>query len=325
MATDSRSKQRRRGRRRIIGKQFPRGPKQLWSHAAGNGSSGAAITENKVIIFHRVRNEELVECCDVETGKPLWSSRFPTRFRPQVGSTDGPLAVPLIQKNTVFVYGTSGILAALNFTTGDVLWQKNLINEYRAQEGYFGPGSSPILVDDLLIINAGVSEPKQGWWRLDQATGKEVWKSTSEHASYSSPIVYEAGGRKFILITTRMNTYLLDAKTGAEIDKVPFGQRGPTVNAANPVLTGDHFLLTASYGIGSVWELSQPTVFKSNGRTKIYLRANTRRVFLIKIIYSGLMDVRIWGNQFCAVSILKLRAYLGANRAWLCDPDSRGR
>ena len=33
---------------------------------------------------------------------------------------------------------------------------------------------------------------------------------------------------------------------------MPVGKRGPTVNAANPVLLDDHVFITAGYGIGSL-------------------------------------------------------------------------
>jgi hypothetical protein len=44
----------------------------------------------------------------------------------------------------------------------------------------------------------------------------------------------------------------LDPDTGHVHFKFPFGRSGPTVSAANPVVFDDHFLVTASYGIGSV-------------------------------------------------------------------------
>jgi outer membrane protein assembly factor BamB len=34
--------------------------------------------------------------------------------------------------------------------------------------------------------------------------------------------------------------------------RFPFGMRGPTVNAATPLVLGDHLFVTASYGIGAV-------------------------------------------------------------------------
>jgi outer membrane protein assembly factor BamB len=56
-----------------------------------------------------------------------------------------------------------------------------------------------------------------------------------------------------VLAVTRLACVLVDAATGEIRWQFPFGQRGPTVNAATPVLPADNRLLvTAAYGIGTV-------------------------------------------------------------------------
>ncbi|QDU79986.1 outer membrane biogenesis protein BamB [Polystyrenella longa] len=261
----------------------PNGPLEVWTHPVGSGSAGAAILGDQVILFHRQQDEELVECCSLESGETQWTTRFPTRFRPQFGSTDGPLAVPLIQNGSVYVYGASGILAALDLQSGEIRWQKNLIQEFRAQEGYFGPGSCPLIVDDLIIINAGGFRTDAGVVAFNKTTGEVIWKTTSEHASYSSPVLYEAGGRKFVLLSARMTTFLLEADSGKVVDSIPFGKRGPTVNAANPVLSGDHFLLSASYGVGSVWGKITPQGLKTEWQDESILASQ----YTTSIPYQG--------------------------------------
>jgi outer membrane protein assembly factor BamB len=44
----------------------------------------------------------------------------------------------------------------------------------------------------------------------------------------------------------------LAPQTGEVLFEIPFGHGGPTVNAATPVVLGDEFFLTASYGVGAV-------------------------------------------------------------------------
>ncbi|NDC63635.1 MAG: hypothetical protein EBZ59_06535 [Planctomycetia bacterium] len=83
-------------------------------------------------------------------------------------------------------------------------------------------------------------------------TGETAWKATDEQAGYSSPVTVAVGGEPHVLMVTRLSCLLLDSG-GAVRWRFPFGQRGPTVNAANPVVIGgDRLLVTASYGIGSV-------------------------------------------------------------------------
>ena len=40
--------------------------------------------------------------------------------------------------------------------------------------------------------------------------------------------------------------------------RFPFGARGPTVNAANPLVLGDHVFVSASYGVGASGPRSEP-------------------------------------------------------------------
>ena len=44
---------------------------------------------------------------------------------------------------------------------------------------------------------------------------------------------------------------LVDPATGEVVAQAPFGMRGPTVNAATPIVAGEAIFLTASYGIGA--------------------------------------------------------------------------
>ncbi len=55
-----------------------------------------------------------------------------------------------------------------------------------------------------------------------------------------------------MIFVTRLNVVSLDPNSGEVHFRFPFGMRGPTVNAANPVLVDEHHLfVTASYGVGA--------------------------------------------------------------------------
>jgi hypothetical protein len=45
----------------------------------------------------------------------------------------------------------------------------------------------------------------------------------------------------------------IDATTGKVAFRFAFGQRGPTVNAATPLMIDGHLFVSASYGVGAVW------------------------------------------------------------------------
>jgi hypothetical protein len=50
----------------------PSGPKVVWRKQVGEGFAGPAVVGNRVILFHRVNNEEVLESLDSATGSPVW-------------------------------------------------------------------------------------------------------------------------------------------------------------------------------------------------------------------------------------------------------------
>jgi outer membrane protein assembly factor BamB len=45
----------------------------------------------------------------------------------------------------------------------------------------------------------------------------------------------------------------VDPASGKVRFRFPFGQRGPTVNAATPLVVNGHLFVSSSYGVGAVW------------------------------------------------------------------------
>jgi outer membrane protein assembly factor BamB len=230
------------------------GPPVVWSRDVGAGYAGLAVAGGRAYLFHRVGDTELVEAVDAATGEVVWKDDgHSTNFRPQVGGGDGPLCVPLVAADRVVVFGAAGTLACLDATSGRRQWVRETHREFGAPEGYFGAGSTPLVVAGRVIVNVGGAKQEAGLVAFDLASGETVWKTLADAASYSAPVPVEVAGRPHVLAVTRLACLLIDAATGEIRWRFPFGQRGPTVNAATPVLLPDRRLLvTAAYGIGSV-------------------------------------------------------------------------
>jgi outer membrane protein assembly factor BamB len=225
--------------------------KVAWRVPCGEGFAGVAVAGGTVVLFHRLKNEETLSAYDAATGQPRWSRGFPSTYRAQIVDDGGPRAVPTIHGDRVYAYGVQGRLICVALKTGAPIWNRETHQEFQAPEGYFGAGSAPLVEGDRVIVNVG--GPKgAGIVAFDAATGKPVWRTTDELASYAAPIVMEQAGRRQFLVITRLQFVGLDL-AGKELFRLPFGSRGPTVNGALPVVIGDHALLTASYGIGARW------------------------------------------------------------------------
>jgi outer membrane protein assembly factor BamB len=229
------------------------GPKTIWQRPVGRGYAGLAVVGQTGVLFHRIEDEERVEAIDVATGKERWHFAIPTSYVSGISPDDGPRCVPIIRGDQVVVFGVQGTLACLRLADGAKVWSQNTHAEFRATEGYFGVGSSPIVEGDKVIVNVGGAKTGAGVVAFSLGSGKVVWKVGREDASYSSPVAVTVGGTRHLIVETRLTTYSFDPDTGKIRFQLPFGQRGPTVNGANPTVIGDHLFLTASYGVGAVY------------------------------------------------------------------------
>ncbi len=229
------------------------GPQVIWERPVGRGYSGLAVAGGAGILFHRVDNQEVVESIDIATGQARWKFAIPTTYVSGISPDDGPRCVPVIDRDRVIVFGVQGTLACLRMGDGGKLWSQETHRQFLAGEGYFGAGSSPIVVGDKVIVNVGGAKAGAGVVAFALADGKPVWQSTRQDASYSSPVVATVNGTRQVIVETRLAAYSIDPETGRVNFQIPFGLRGPTVNGANPTVIGDRMFLTASYGIGAVY------------------------------------------------------------------------
>lgn len=228
---------------------LPAKPKIAWRAKVGSGYGGPVVVGKKVIFFHRVGKQEVVEAIDTGSGQRLWKAEYEARYRGGIDSDLGPRCVPLVQDGKVYVFGAAGDLHCVALADGKKLWTRELYVDYDGDEGYFGAGSTPILIGGKLVVNVGGKDA--GLVALDPANGKTLWKGTSEVGSYSSPAVAKIGGKEQAIFITRMNCVSFDPATNAAKILFPFGKRGPTVNAATPLLIDGKLFVTASYNIGA--------------------------------------------------------------------------
>ena len=150
------------------------GPKVVWKKKIGTGYSAPSIRNSRLIVFHRIGNEEIVEALDAQTAKPLWKHAYSTRYRDPFGYNNGPRCTPLLTTNHCFTFGAEGVLLCLDMKTGKPVWQRKTAEEFQVPEAFFGIGASPVLEGDLLIVMVG-GQPNSTMVAFNKDTGKTVW------------------------------------------------------------------------------------------------------------------------------------------------------
>ena len=80
----------------------------------------------------------------------------------------------------------------------------------------WGSGTSPILYEDLVIINASIESGELVG--INKADGKEVWRSGGMDSSWNTPHLFEtAEGKKELAVSVKGWILGFDPKTGKEL------------------------------------------------------------------------------------------------------------
>jgi len=227
------------------------GPPVLWKRAVGAGFAGPAVCEDRVILFHRLDDQAVVECLAARTGNEVWKSSYPTDYRDDFGFDEGPRATPAVADNRVFTFGAEGGLYCWNLTNGQKLWSIDTVKALGVGKGFFGRACSPLVWSNLVIVTLG-GRAGAGIVAFDVASGKVRWKATDDEASYSSPIITSIHGQTYLLALTREALVCLHPSNGKVFFRYPWRPpMGASVTSATPLIVDDLIFLSASYGAGA--------------------------------------------------------------------------
>src|SRR5262252_1448039 len=80
------------------------GPPILWQKPIGHGFSGPVVADHKLVLFHRIADQETVSCLDAQTGAEIWSFGYSTGYQDDFGFDDGPRATPAISEGRVYTF-----------------------------------------------------------------------------------------------------------------------------------------------------------------------------------------------------------------------------
>ena len=190
--------------------------------------------------------KQFVDCFDEDTGarrfhKLLFENETPEPLGTDFNTYASPSCA--LEADAVYVHFGEYGTARLAPETGEVVWERRDIK----CRHYRGPGSSPVIFEDLLILTFDGASA-QFLIALDKATGTTVWRSdrTTDYGdldengkpkregdlrkAFGTPGFHNVDGRMQLVSVASRAAYGHDARTGEEI----WTCRHQDFNAATP-------------------------------------------------------------------------------------------
>ena len=215
-------------------------PVQLWRQPVGPGWSSFAVGDGLVYTQEQRGDFEVVACYDAATGKPVWAHRDAARFWESNGGA-GPRGTPTLHDGRLYTFGATGILNALDASNGAVVWTRNAADDTGAKVPGWGFASSPLVVDDSVIVAA--SGRLAGY---DLSTGAPRWVKKEGGVSYSSPHLVTIGGVPQVLLLNGPGATSVAPSDG----RVLWEHSWPGSAIVQPAVTADGSLLITTGDMG---------------------------------------------------------------------------
>jgi outer membrane protein assembly factor BamB len=184
-------------------------PVEMWRHAVGPGWSSFAVQGDLIYTQEQRGEDEIVSCYRLSTGEPVWRHREGVRFWESNGGA-GPRSTPSLHNGRVYAFGATGLLNALDATSGKQLWIRNVAEDANRVVPDWGFSSSPLIVNDLVVVAAAGTLVA-----YDLASGDLRWKGPRYGGSYSSPHLLSLDGVDQIVLLGGPGVISVTPDTGA--------------------------------------------------------------------------------------------------------------
>jgi outer membrane protein assembly factor BamB len=248
-----------------------------WRVEAGLGYATPLLVGDRLYLFSRQGDDEVMSALDAASGKVIWRSGYPAPFE-MVAATarhgSGPKSTPTYAGGRLFTLGMSSIVTAFDARTGARLWQTAVP---KAQPR-FHTAMSPVVEGDLVIVHVG-GEGDAALTAYSAATGEVRWRWDGDSPAYGSPILVDLHGVRQLVTFTHQYLVGVSVATGALLWSRPFRTPSDTT-AQTPILYRDMIIqagrengITAfrvsrrddTWTTNDVWRVADVSMHLANG------------------------------------------------------------
>jgi outer membrane protein assembly factor BamB len=219
---------------------------QKWKTEVGTGYASPLLVGNRIYLFSRQGDDEVMSAIDSESGKVIWHTGYPVTFTMHSATTKhgmGPKSTPVFSNGTLYSIGMTGIVTAFDAGTGKMVWQTPglpLVPMFTTHS------FSPIIDRGLVIFHVG-GHNQGTLTAYDVTTGDVKWSWAGDGPGYGSPVVADIGGTHQLVTITQGKLISVDPSNGKLLWERPFVSANFT-NAVTPIVYGQNMIIVSGNG-----------------------------------------------------------------------------
>ena len=212
-------------------------PKILWEASVGVGYSSVSVVGRRLYTMGNIDDIDIVWCLDADTGKEIWSHKYPGK----AGRYPGTRMTPTVDGSLVFTISREGELFCLNTADGKVRWETNITKFGARQNKHkWGFSCSPLVLGELLILDVGTV------LAFDKNNGKLIWQSGQEQAGCSSPVTVKFNGATYVTPFNHYGLILINAATGKEFARYEWPDPHGGLKVVTPIVSADKIFISTA-------------------------------------------------------------------------------
>jgi outer membrane protein assembly factor BamB len=221
---------------------WPEMLRQQWKVEVGLGYATPLVVGNRIYMFSRQGDNEVMSALDAGTGKQVWRTEYPVQFEMNKAAARhgaGPKSTPVFAAGKLFSIGMTGIVTAFDAATGKQLWQKpgsTVVPMYTTHS------FSPVVDSGLVYFHVG-GHNQGAITAFDVNTGAAKWSWNGDGPGYGSPLIVDLEGNRQLIALTQGKLVGLDAAAGTLLWERPFVSANFT-NAVTPILHGQTLIVS---------------------------------------------------------------------------------
>lgn len=276
---------------------WPQQLTEVWKVSVGTGDATPALVNNRLYVFTKQGENEVLQCIDATNGKQIWKAQgYPTAaISGPAASHPGPRSSVIVSDGKVITVGAWGDVACYEASTGKLIWRNE---DYKGKVPQFNTGMSPLVDGGVCFTHLG--GPQTGTFvAFNVSNGSVKWKVEGEGPAYGSPALLTVEGSKQVVFQSATKLISFNPNDGSQLWEfaTPTGE-GRVQNATSPVIDQNKVYFTGlRNGVNAIEIRRSGNSFTVN---KLWTNPEHSTDFSTPVLKDGfLYGLDVQGRLFC--------------------------